>query len=132
MQIPSVIDRFAAAVRQKDASLLADLLAPDVALFPSVSHRPFAGKEMTIAVFDMLINIFDSVTYIAEYRSGEGVGLLVRASLRGRDAHGAQFLKFNAEGLIVEFRDFLRPLTALEALRDAATEYMQRPPPQTG
>lgn len=126
MQVPSVIDRFSEAVAKKDVSLLGDLLSPDVEMFPSVSHRPFIGKEMALVVFDMLVQIFDRVEYVAEYRSESGVSLLIRGSLRGRDADGAQFLTFNADGLIVEFRDFLRPLTALEALRDAASEFMQR------
>ena len=126
MANPSVIEIFRSAVAKKDLSSVAGLLTPDVELYPSVSHRPFKGKDTAVAVFTMLVELFDSIEYVAEYQSEDGISLLIRGSIRGKDADGAQFLRFNSEGLVVEFRDFLRPLTALQALRDAAGEYMQR------
>lgn len=117
---------FQAAVDARDAALLGPLLHPDVVLHPSVRHETFRGRDTTLFVFTMLIELFADCVYTAEYAGPDGLVLLNRGVVGGLQADGVQVLTFDEEGLVTEFRDFVRPLSALQALQDAATAYLSR------
>jgi ketosteroid isomerase-like protein len=122
----SVIRDFQAAVDAGDVAHIAPLLADDVVLFGSVQGKPFEGKAAGLFVFAMLIELFSDVQYTAEYAGPEGLVLLNRGTVGGKAADGVQVLTFGNDGLITQFRDFVRPLSATSALRDAAGEYLSR------
>jgi len=72
----------------------------------------------------LLLQVCKGVQFVSEHMSEDGVALLARGRIKERQFDGAQFLTFDENGLITEFRDFLRPLSALLALQEAAGEYM--------
>lgn len=123
----SVMAAFQSAVDARDANLLGPLLAEDVTLHASVSATPFKGKAVVLSVFSMLIELFEEARFTGEFVGQDGLVLLSRGVVSGHQADGLQVLRFNGEGLIVEFRDFVRPLPAVSALQDAATAYLAAP-----
>jgi hypothetical protein len=123
--MPSLIARFQEAARTNNAALSADLLADDVRLY-GVLWRPFEGKTQTLAVFKMLLEIIEDLEYVAEYEGPEGVALRVRGKVGGREFDGVQLFHFNADGLIDECRDLIRPHSAGTALMDTSSDYIAR------
>jgi SnoaL-like domain len=123
--MPSLIARFQEAARAKDAALNADLLAEDVRLY-GVLWKPFEGKTQVLAVFTMLLDIIEDLEYLEEYQGPDGVALRVRGRVGGREFDGVQLFRFNADGLIDECRDLIRPQSAGTALIETSGEYIAR------
>lgn len=123
--MPSVIAQFREAIRSRDPLLNADLFADDVRLY-GVRWMPFEGKDEVLAVFAMLQEVIDDLEYVAEYEGRDGVVLQARGKVGGRDFDGVQLLRFNADGLIDECRDLIRPHSAGSALLEASGEYIAR------
>jgi hypothetical protein len=121
----SLIARFEEAARAKDAALNADLLAEDVQLY-GVLWKPFEGKTQVLAVFTMLLDIIEGLEYVEEYQGPDGVALRVRGRVGGREFDGVQLFRFNADGLIDECRDLIRPHSAGTALIETSREYIAR------
>jgi hypothetical protein len=122
----SVLDQFQSAVNARDANLIGPLLADDVTLHASVSVDPFEGKAAVLVVFSMLIELFEDCRFTHEFAGPDGLALLTQGVVAGHQADGMQVLTFNADGLVMDFRDFVRPLTALTALKDAATAFLAK------
>ncbi|MFY9613896.1 MAG: nuclear transport factor 2 family protein [Candidatus Dormiibacterota bacterium] len=106
---------------------VANLFAPDVQLFGSLTHKPFEGREAVLVIFGMLAAVCQDVRYVKEYTADDGVTLLVHGRIGDRQFDGIQVLTFNSDGLVTSFRDFVRPMSALQALQTAAGEYLARP-----
>lgn len=120
----SVIQEFQKAVESGDARLLSPLLDANVRLQGSVQHAPFEGRETVLFVFGMLITLFQDARYLKEFSCPEGLVLLMHGTVSGVEADGLQVISFGDDGLITEFLDFVRPLTAMNALQDAAKQYL--------
>jgi hypothetical protein len=120
----SVIEDFRAAVRASDASLLAPLLRQDVRIFGAVSHQPFEGKDAVTVVLGALSQVCQDIEYVSELLSHDGAAFLIRGRIKELDFDGASFLTFDDDGLITEFRDFVRPLSATLALQEGVGEYI--------
>jgi len=123
--MPSVIARFAEAVRAGDPTLHADLFADGVRLY-GVRWSPFEGKDEVLAVFAMLQEVIEGLEYVAEYEGPDGVVLQARGKVGGREFDGVQLLRFDSDGLIDECRDLIRPHSAGTALLEASGDYLAR------
>jgi hypothetical protein len=121
----SLIARFEEAARTNNAALNADLLAEDIRLY-GVLWKPFEGKAQALAVFTMLLEIIEDLEYVAEYEGPDGIALRVRGKVGGREFDGVQLFRFDAEGLIDECRDLIRPHSAGTALMETSGEYIAR------
>lgn len=114
------------AILATDFERLGGMLADDVRFYGMLSAQPAVGRDHVVGVFRMLVEICDDVRYVEEFASADGLVLLSRGSIRGRDYEALQVLRFSGDGRIREFHDSLRPLAALEALREAAATWVAR------
>jgi hypothetical protein len=117
---------FRKAAAHHDVARASKYLADDVRLFASLTSKPFEGKQAVLAVFTMLLEVIEDLTYVAEYDSPGGKVILTRGKINGREVDGVQVLTLRSDGLISEFRDFIRPFSGAVALREAAERYFQR------
>lgn len=121
-----VYDAFREAGAHRDVNRVAKLLADDVRLFASLTPKPFEGKAAVLGIFAMLLEVFEELQYVAEYDNSAGKVLLTTGRVGERDVDGVQVLTFGADGLVHEFRDFIRPFSGALALREAAEQYFAR------
>ena len=119
--------RESGARRQVEPSLR--FLADDVRLFASLTSKPFEGKEAVIAVFAMLLEVFDELEYVAEYDRPQGKVILTTGTVGGKAVDGIQVLILDTNVFIREFRDFIRLFSGAVALREAAERYLERHQP---
>jgi ketosteroid isomerase-like protein len=124
--MPSMIGVFQSAWDERDISGLEQLLAEDVVFHTSAAGRPVVGKAQARFVLEMLGALFDELSYVGEYTGADGVVLLSAGVVAGKRADGIQVITVDEAGLITQMRDFVRPLSALSALSEAAAEYMAR------
>jgi ketosteroid isomerase-like protein len=128
--MPSMISVFQSAWNERDTSGLEPLMAEDVVFHTSAAGRPLVGKAQARFVLEMLGTLFDELSYVSEYASADGVVLLSTGIVAGKRADGIQVITVDETGLITQMRDFVRPLSALSALAEAAKEYMTRGSPE--
>ncbi|TVT38139.1 nuclear transport factor 2 family protein [Amycolatopsis rhizosphaerae] len=125
----STVERFRAAVEQRDRAALEGLFAPGVRFFSPVKFTPFEGLPTVLGVFGVLLTrVFDEFRYVGEMAgtveldNGEPATshlLVFRAVVGGKQVHGIDLIQLDEAGLIGEFTVMVRPQRALTALSDA-------------
>ena len=111
---------FRKAVEAQDIDAAVACLAPDVVLHSPVTFKPFEGREAVQGLFTILFRTFEDFRYVGEFRSADGSDVLhFRTRVGDRDVEGIDMLHYGGEGLIDDFTVFVRPLSAVTALRDA-------------
>ena len=104
------------------------LLAPDVTFHSPVVHRTYRGRGQVMPILHAVATVLEDFRYGSTYTSKDGGAVLVFAGRVGdRDLDGVDLLAFDGDGLIDEFTVFMRPLSALTALRDAMAAQLQTP-----
>lgn len=112
---------FRAAVEAHSLESIADLLAEDVVFLSPVAFAPYHGRPLVSAILRHVAGVLQDFTYVREIGSGgeDGLALIFKANVDGREVHGCDFLTFNDDGLISEFCVMVRPLSGARALADA-------------
>ncbi|HEX4226588.1 MAG TPA: nuclear transport factor 2 family protein [Pseudonocardiaceae bacterium] len=109
---------FREAVEARDMASVDALLADDVVFRSPVAFKPYPGKAITSAILRAVIEVFEDFHYVREIRDPNGVdhALVFEAKVEGLDVTGCDFLRYDADGRIVDFMVMVRPLRAAEAL----------------
>lgn len=121
--------RFRAAVEKRDLSLLDGLFTEGIRLYSPVKFTPFEGRPMVLGLLGVLLRTFEDFRYVGRLEGAAGTAeaaeeapseiLVFRAVVNGKEIHGIDLLQFDETGRIKEFTVMVRPLSAVEALRDA-------------
>ena len=113
-------DSFRSAVESGDRAGMVAALAPDVVFNSPVKHVPFEGREAVAVLFGALLETFEDFRYTAEFDADDGAKALVFSARVGdRELQGIDILRFNDDGLVVDFTVMVRPLTGAMALAEA-------------
>ncbi|MFI7677396.1 nuclear transport factor 2 family protein [Actinophytocola sp. NPDC049390] len=107
---------FREAVDARDLTAIEAMLADDVVFRSPVAHRPYAGKAITAAILRAVVEVFEGFRYVRELHDGADHVLVFEATVEGLDVTGADFLRYDADGKIVELMVMVRPLRAAEAV----------------
>jgi hypothetical protein len=111
---------FREAIEAGDIDAAVACLSTDVVLHSPVTFKPFEGREAVHGLFTILFRTFQDFRYVGEYRSNDGSDVLhFRTRVGDRDVEGIDMLHYGADGLVDDFTVFVRPLSAVTALRDA-------------
>ncbi len=111
---------FRAAIESGDLDAAIACLSPTVVLHSPVTFKPFEGRDAVAMLFGILFRTFEDFRYVADYRAADGSEVLhFRTRVGDRDVEGIDMLRFDAQGMIDDFTVFVRPLSAVTALRDA-------------
>jgi hypothetical protein len=104
------------AVENRDLAALAEAFAPDAVLHsPITSKLTFTGRDQIAAVFEVILDVFDGLTYIDEVRQDELAILFARATVGGEEIEILDYMRLDAEDRIREMTVFFRPLPATAA-----------------
>jgi hypothetical protein len=118
-------DAFRAAVEARDTEAMEAALAEDVVFRSPVVYRPYEGREMTMAVLQAVLQVFEDFTYL-DTAEGESSAMLVfRARVGDKEVEGLDHLTFDAEGRITELRVMVRPMSGMYALADAMRRQLE-------
>ena len=116
-----------ALVESRDPAALDALLHDDVVFYSPVVHGAQPGKALTkmylLAAFHVLAN--KSFRYVRELTDGQGAVLEFEVEIDGVFVNGVDLIKWNDEGKIEEFKVMLRPLKAINLIREKMAQLLQ-------
>lgn len=114
----ATIKRWHAMVASRDLGALHEIIHPDAMFRSPVAHTPYQGREALTLALSTVINVFEDFTYHREFFTDEGKNATLEfsAHVGGKQLKGVDLIKFNDDGLIVEFEVMIRPASGLMAL----------------
>lgn len=110
---------FRTAVEAHDLAAAEAALHPDVVFRSPAVHKPYQGRPTTMVLLRTVVEVFEDFRYVAEIADGQHEMLRFAARIGDRTVDGIDVLQYDDAGLITELTVFVRPLSALTALRDA-------------
>jgi hypothetical protein len=111
---------FRAAIESGDIDEAIACMTPEVVLHSPVTFKPFEGRDAVATLFRILFRTFEDFRYVGEYTADDGSEVLhFRTRIGDRDVEGIDMIHYDAQGMIDDFTVFARPLSAVNALRDA-------------
>jgi hypothetical protein len=106
------------AVAANDLSHIDDLLADDAVFQSPAVRTPQVGKALVAKYLRaaMVVLNNDSFRYVDAWEGPDSAVLEFEVTLGGVYVNGVDLIRWNSEGLIVQFKVMLRPLKALNAV----------------
>lgn len=113
-------------VATRDVSLLAGLLADDVVFYSPVVFRAQEGKALTTMYLAGAMQVLgnDTFTYVREVVADHDAVLEFTSQVDGVTVNGVDMIRFDDAGRIAEFKVMLRPLKAIEKVRERMAELL--------
>jgi len=128
MSQPVAIARWREIARSRNVAALDALLADDVVFLSPVVRTPQPGRALTKtylgAALDALAN--ETFRYVGEWIGPDSAVLEFVAVIDGIDVNGADFIAWNAADQIVSFKVMIRPLKAIELVRQRMAARLAR------
>lgn len=105
---------FRVAVEQRDIEGMMSWLSDDAELHPPITTGYyFKGHEDMRAIYELVFQKFEHLTYREEFGDGEKRFVLFNATIGAQQLEEAQLWTLNPDGKIREIRVFVRPLPGM-------------------
>jgi len=121
------LDTWHRLVRSQDASGLGALLADDAVFHSPVVHAPQAGKKLVARYLGAAFHVFFNPTfrYVREIVGPSDAMLEFETEIDGVLVNGVDLIKWNDDGMIVEFKVMVRPLKAINLIHQRMAAMLQ-------
>lgn len=116
--------QFREAVLAGDLDTLEGLLHDDVVFRSPAVHKPYEGRTATMVVLRSVTRVFEDFRYTREFAGNDGHVLEFATRVGDREVQGADFLRFAADGRVVELTVMMRPLSGLQAVVERMGEVL--------
>jgi hypothetical protein len=128
MSQPSALARWHEIVRSRDPAALDTLLADDVVFHSPVVFKPQVGKALTKAYLTAAMNVLGNETfrYVGEWVGANSAVLEFVTTVEGIEINGADFIAWNEAGEITQFKVMIRPLKAIELVRQLMATQLEK------
>ena len=114
-------ETFRTAVEARDLDATMATFSPSIILRSPVRDEPLEGRQSVGRLFAVLFRVFEDLRFVGSYTSTDGAEVLhFLWRLGDTEGEGVDMMRFDADGLIEDYRVMVRPLSAVVALRDAA------------
>lgn len=107
---------------------LRTILHPDAVFHSPVVHTPQRGRDIVIAYLSAAGETLgnDDFTYVREVVDGPLVVLEFQTVMDGIQVNGIDFITFDDEGLITDFKVMVRPLKAINKVWEMMGAQLER------
>lgn len=118
-QPPKTIQIWHTLVQSMDPKGLDPLLADDVVFHSPVMHAPQPGKELVKMYLTAAFHVLGiaNFQYVREIVGETDAALEFTAEINGTEINGVDFIHWNAENKITDFKVMIRPLNAINLVR---------------
>ena len=134
------IEKWHQIVKTKNISLYDELLDKDVVFYSPVVFTPQKGIDLTKAYLMAAGGVFSdkneplkeeekkgsAFRYVKEIVGEKSAILEFESELNGKYVNGIDLISWNEEGKITEFKVFIRPLQAVNALHEMMGKMLER------
>lgn len=105
-------------VTKKDLSQLLTIVHPDVTFRSPVAMSPYHSAQALVFALTTVFQVFNDFAYHRHLVSDDGLNIVLEFSARVGDKNlkGIDLIRFDEQGLIVDFEVIIRPLSGLQAL----------------
>jgi hypothetical protein len=106
---------------------LTALLAEDAVFHSPVVHTPQRGRKLTATYLSAAFHVFFNPTfrYVREIVGASDAMLEFETEIDGILVNGVDIIKWNDTGQIVDFKVMLRPLKAIDLIRQKMAVLLQ-------
>jgi len=108
-------------VSSGDLSTLPSIVHPDAVFRSPVANKPYASAAAVTLVLNTAYQVFENFSYHRQLATDDGLSVVLEfsANVGDKQLKGIDFIRFDAEGKIVDFEVMVRPLSGLMALGEA-------------
>ena len=117
---------FRTAIESKDPATISAALSPEIIFRSPAVHRPYAGRDTVMVILGAVVQVFEEFAYVGHLVDGDEEMLRFHARVGGRDVDGVDIVRYGADGLVEELSVMIRPLSALQAVREAMAAQLER------
>jgi hypothetical protein len=110
---------FRTAFRTRDLDAWSDTLGADVVAHSPIFKSPFVGRETVVELYGVLFDALGNLEITDELANGDSRAFFWRADVGHRKVQGADLLRVDADGKIVEITVLIRPLVDIAAFGSA-------------
>jgi SnoaL-like domain len=116
---PPAIERWHETAKARNPALLEALLAEDAVFLSPVVFTPQRGKAITTKYLAAALAVLagPDFRYVQQWIGEKSAVLEFVTSIDGIEVNGVDIIAWNAEDRIVSFKVMLRPLKAIEIVR---------------
>jgi hypothetical protein len=113
------IERWQAIARTRDPAGLDALLADEAVFLSPVVHTPQRGKAITTRYLAAALEVLGNseFRYVEQWIGPSSAALEFTAAIDGVEVNGVDIIGWNGEGRIDRFKVMIRPLKAIEIVR---------------
>ncbi|MCA1750068.1 MAG: nuclear transport factor 2 family protein [Sphingomonadales bacterium] len=115
-------------MRAPSAEDLRAMLAEKAVFHSPVVHTPQEGRDKVFAYLHAADSVFggSGFRYVREIVDGDQAMLEFTAEIDGIHINGVDIIRWNADGLIGDFKVMVRPLKAIDKLRELMGAELER------
>ena len=112
-------------IARGDLGELASIVHPDATFRSPVAFKPYRSAQAVILALTTVLTVFEDFEYHRQAATPDGLNVVLEFAARVGDkaVKGIDFVRFDADGLIVDFEVMMRPMNGVQAL---AAEMGQR------
>lgn len=105
-------------ITDNDLSDLATIVHPEAVFRSPMAVTPYASRDALVLALTTVTDVFQDFAYHRQFATADGNDVVLEFSARvgDRTLKGVDVIRFDDDGLIVEFEVMIRPLSGLQAL----------------
>lgn len=105
-------------IARKDLSEVAQIAHPEAVFRSPMAVHPYRPAAALVMALQTVVTILEDFAYHRQFATSDGLSVVLEFSARVGDKQlkGIDMVRFDEQGLIVEFEVMIRPLNALQAL----------------
>lgn len=119
----------AAVAQGNPPEALAAIIREDAVFHSPVVHTPQRGRALVVAYLAAAGQTLGNASfrYVRELVDGENALLEFETELDGVHVNGIDLIRFDADGMIADFKVMVRPLKAVNKVWEAMAAQLKRP-----
>ena len=121
--VKTSLDQWQRMASTADMRSLQHIIHPDAVFHSPTAFHPYAGGETLATALRTVSAVFEDFRYHRHFHAdAHNVALEFSARIDSREIKGIDLIRFNDDGLIVEFEIMVRPGSGLAALSNHMAE----------
>jgi len=121
------INKWHEVVKTQNQDLLKSILAENVTFYSPVVFTAQKGKSLTILYLMAAAQVFNnkSFSYTKEIINENHATLEFELNINGIEINGIDLITWNKEGMIIEFKVFIRPLQGVNVIHKMMQQMLE-------
>ena len=105
-------------VASGDLTDLPSLLHPDAVFRSPMAYKPYPSAQAVALILRTVLTVFEGFAYHRELCDADGLNVVLEfsAHIGDKQLKGIDLIRFDTQGLIVDFEVMVRPMSGLQAL----------------